>query len=266
MGKGNSKRIAISKKIRFEVFKRDKFKCQYCGSSAPDVLLQVDHIIPVAKNGTNNLLNLITACFDCNNGKRDKLLNDHTVITKQKEQAEQLQERKEQFKMMLKWHKGLEELNDLALDELKKHWENLAKGFSITETGKRTLKKIIKDFNLNEVLEAMETAATHYLEWEGDIVTAESWEVAFSKIGGIIKTKRLTEINPDLKDFNYIRGIVRNRFDYYDPKLTIKWLEAARSWGASIEELKSIACSTRNWKTFSQDIDELILNYKKTDK
>ena len=35
MDKEKPKRQAISKTVRFEVFKRDKFKCQYCGASAP---------------------------------------------------------------------------------------------------------------------------------------------------------------------------------------------------------------------------------------
>ena len=55
-----NKRKSISKKNRFEVFKRDSFTCQYCGASAPDVLLEVDHIKPVASGGTNDILNLIT--------------------------------------------------------------------------------------------------------------------------------------------------------------------------------------------------------------
>lgn len=42
-------RIPLSKTIRFEVLKRDSFACQYCGKKAPDVLLQVDHIHPVAE-------------------------------------------------------------------------------------------------------------------------------------------------------------------------------------------------------------------------
>ena len=42
-----SKRKSLSKKIRFEVFKRDKFTCQYCGKTAPNVVLEVDHIEPV---------------------------------------------------------------------------------------------------------------------------------------------------------------------------------------------------------------------------
>ena len=56
-----TKRRKLSKKIRFEVFKRDNFTCQYCGRKAPDVVLEVDHIIPVAKGGKNNIMNLITS-------------------------------------------------------------------------------------------------------------------------------------------------------------------------------------------------------------
>lgn len=58
-------RTPIPKKLRFEVFKRDSFKCQYCGKSAPEVVLHVDHIKPVAEGGTNEITNLITACADC---------------------------------------------------------------------------------------------------------------------------------------------------------------------------------------------------------
>lgn len=64
-----AKRKAISKKTRFEVFKRDEFTCTYCGQKPPAVVLEVDHIVPVAKGGKNGMDNLITACFDCNRGK-----------------------------------------------------------------------------------------------------------------------------------------------------------------------------------------------------
>lgn len=59
----------LSKTQRFEVFKRDRFTCQYCGSTPPKVVLEVDHIEPVASGGTDDEGNLITACFDCNRGK-----------------------------------------------------------------------------------------------------------------------------------------------------------------------------------------------------
>lgn len=61
----------VSKRKRFEVLKRDNFTCQYCGASAPNVELQVDHIHPVAKGGRSRYANLITACRHCNIGKSD---------------------------------------------------------------------------------------------------------------------------------------------------------------------------------------------------
>lgn len=69
------KRKPISKKVRFEIFKRDGHKCAYCGRSSPDVELQVDHIVPVSKGGGNDETNLITSCWDCNIGKGDRELS-----------------------------------------------------------------------------------------------------------------------------------------------------------------------------------------------
>src|SRR5947199_10578904 len=82
-------RKPISKKVRFEVFKRDCFKCQYCGAEAPNVLLHVDHIKPVAEGGTNELMNLITACAACNAGKAAVPLSDHSALAKHKAQLDE---------------------------------------------------------------------------------------------------------------------------------------------------------------------------------
>jgi hypothetical protein len=61
--------MAVSKKLRFEVFKRDGFQCTYCGQSPPAVVLECDHIEPKAKGGTDDINNLTAACFACNRGK-----------------------------------------------------------------------------------------------------------------------------------------------------------------------------------------------------
>lgn len=62
-------------KLRFEVFRRDNFTCQYCGRTVKDkIKLHIDHIIPKSKGGNLSMGNLITACFDCNEGKRDAVL------------------------------------------------------------------------------------------------------------------------------------------------------------------------------------------------
>ena len=87
-----TKRSSPTKKLRFEVFKRDSFRCQYCGTAAPDVLLMVDHVHPVAEGGTNDILNLITACQPCNAGKGKRTLTDHSVLERQRNQLTELNE------------------------------------------------------------------------------------------------------------------------------------------------------------------------------
>ena len=70
------KRIPISAGVRFDALSRDRFICQYCGARGTGVLLEVDHVTPVSKGGTNDLSNLRTACYKCNAGKSDKLLEE----------------------------------------------------------------------------------------------------------------------------------------------------------------------------------------------
>lgn len=61
--------MAVSKRTRYEVLKRDNHTCRYCGASAPDVKLTVDHVTPVALGGSDAPDNLVAACRDCNAGK-----------------------------------------------------------------------------------------------------------------------------------------------------------------------------------------------------
>lgn len=68
-----------SKRLRFEVFKRDFFTCQYCGGQPPHVVLVADHIDPVARGGSSEIDNLITACEACNQGKADRPIEQRQV-------------------------------------------------------------------------------------------------------------------------------------------------------------------------------------------
>lgn len=61
--------MSLSKRVRFDVFKRDSFTCRYCGKRPPDVMLEVDHIIPRCEGGSDDPSNLTTACLACNRGK-----------------------------------------------------------------------------------------------------------------------------------------------------------------------------------------------------
>lgn len=65
----------VSVRIRFLVLQRDEFVCQLCGRGVRDgATLEVDHIHPRARGGSNTMDNLQTLCWECNRGKRDSVL------------------------------------------------------------------------------------------------------------------------------------------------------------------------------------------------
>lgn len=87
-----SKRKTIPPKIALKVLKRDNYKCCICGKSPsthPELSLEVDHILPISKGGTNDIENLQTLCIYCNRGKG----NDDSLNIEIKEHIDILLER-----------------------------------------------------------------------------------------------------------------------------------------------------------------------------
>ena len=75
----------ISGSIRYNVLKDAKFRCELCGISADTKALEVDHIMPRNKGGSDEINNLQALCYSCNAMKRDK---DSTDFRKVKESYE----------------------------------------------------------------------------------------------------------------------------------------------------------------------------------
>lgn len=71
--------MAVSKRLRFEILRRDNHTCRYCGGMAPDVKLTVDHVQPQALGGSDLPENLVAACADCNAGKTSAKPDDGHV-------------------------------------------------------------------------------------------------------------------------------------------------------------------------------------------
>lgn len=72
---GAAVRTTIPLKDRWAVLRRDDYRCSKCGaspSSDHQVELEVDHIIPVARGGRNEIENLQTLCRKCNQGKKHR--------------------------------------------------------------------------------------------------------------------------------------------------------------------------------------------------
>lgn len=61
--------MAVTKRLRYEILRRDNHTCRYCGESAPGVKLTIDHVVPVSLGGADEPANLVAACTDCNAGK-----------------------------------------------------------------------------------------------------------------------------------------------------------------------------------------------------
>lgn len=66
--------MGVPKRLRFEVFRRDGFRCRYCGATPDQKQLRPDHVIPEVLGGRTEPANLVTACEDCNSGKSSVLL------------------------------------------------------------------------------------------------------------------------------------------------------------------------------------------------
>ncbi|MEG3858622.1 HNH endonuclease [Microcoleus sp. herbarium12] len=66
-------RITIPPEVRKYVFTRNKYQCQSCGQTKLEAELTIDHIIPLARSGSNDISNLQTLCRTCNQRKTDKL-------------------------------------------------------------------------------------------------------------------------------------------------------------------------------------------------
>jgi hypothetical protein len=251
-------RKVISKKLRFEVFKRDSFKCQYCGRTAPEVVLHADHVQPVAAHGKTDILNLITSCLDCNLGKGARSLSDHSVMQKQRDQLEGLQERREQLEMMIQWKQGLAELEECTVDELIYHWERLAPGWRPREQAVKELHKTVRKFGFAAVMDAMQIAADQYLVFDGDAVTSSSWSFAWKKIVGICRVTKATENKPYLRDLYYVRGILRKRFGFNKEYGLMPLLEAAVAVGVSTDQLKDVSRTAISWSNFEAVIENTI--------
>ena len=75
-------RILMTKKLREFIKKRDNYTCCICGNSThtePNLLLEIDHIVPVSKGGVTEEKNLQTLCWKCNRTKSSKILADNTL-------------------------------------------------------------------------------------------------------------------------------------------------------------------------------------------
>lgn len=148
---------SMTKTLRFKVFHRDGFTCQYCGQKPPDVILEADHIVAKSKGGTEIIDNLITACFDCNRGKSNKDLKK--VPKKIKENLEEIKERRKQLKEFFKYQIDIANSDIITMIHLTQYWSNLWDGeYELNIRGEASIKRFLKALSADEIKESMAIA------------------------------------------------------------------------------------------------------------
>jgi hypothetical protein len=241
-------RMPISKKARFEVFKRDSFTCQYCGAKAPDVILEVDHIRPVADGGGNDVLNLVTSCSACNSGKGARKLDDRSAVERQRAQLEELQQRREQLEMILLWRDDLELLKTDTVELVAGRIADRS-GLFPNEAGKSDIRRWLKRYSLDEILAAASESFDIYLRFRGDDVDQQSWETAFAKIPAIANIKTQAAAKPYIPKLCYIQGILRKRFRDRRGQY-VSALEEFHLDGVPVDALEIYAKSACGWEEY----------------
>lgn len=149
-------RESISKKLRFDVFKRDGFQCQYCGSTPPAVVLELDHIHPVSKGGKGQEDNLITSCFDCNRGKAAGLLT--TAPQSVADKAAVIAEKMAQLKAFEKMQRAKRKAEEESIDMVEQAYSNHFDGYVFMDRFRESVRRFLQSMTVYEAVDAMNRA------------------------------------------------------------------------------------------------------------
>ncbi|HEY3319936.1 MAG TPA: HNH endonuclease [Planctomycetota bacterium] len=80
-GKVPDRGVAFS---RGNLYKRDRYTCQYCGCKPGTAELTIDHLVPRSRGGTSTWTNCVVACIRCNSKKADKTLAQAGLVLRVK--------------------------------------------------------------------------------------------------------------------------------------------------------------------------------------
>lgn len=249
--KKDVKRKPLSKKLRFEVFKRDLFTCQYCGRKAPDVVLHVDHINPVKRGGKNDIMNLVTSCMDCNLGKGAKTLSEQSTVERQRKQAEMLAHRREQIEMLRDWQLELLDQEDAEVDVVNALICRLTNGkISLTEYGKNnTIKPLLRKYPLAFIIECIKAG---YAGYNGDMGRT------IEKLPGIC----INRADPVSEKISFLLNVLNKKYDDFERAYCSRILRQGYALGGDdfLEDAKHIVLNvwSYSWASVRNKFFELI--------
>ncbi|MBN1406916.1 MAG: hypothetical protein JW956_03965 [Calditrichaceae bacterium] len=250
------------KRIKYEIFEKDSFKCQSCGMGAPVVTLQLIRIQDTLQNDKwLDTAFLSTSCKIC---EKKKSGADEKNMQNVFMSIDELEERLQQLKMLINWRKGMLNIRKQQLNKIIIYWEHKIAGFETSNAQKKYLAAYISKYSCDEIQSAMDMAIDKFIKYDDDgNLDQSSILTAFSKIPEICQTK--TEIiNAHESDglqriHNQLKQTING---FFDPNRASQWLNYARSWEVPIDDLFKMASSVKSWTEFSIQVDKMVEKQK----
>jgi hypothetical protein len=150
--------MAVSVRTRFEVFKRDKFTCCYCGRVSPNVVLEVDHIVPICDGGTDDPINLTAACWECNHGKSGVPLSDARTGEDPHDRAIEILERERQMREYNAVRAESRERREAEAWDLVRYWTNDDKRDTFNRSEFSWLVSVLETVPMEQIRDFMDAA------------------------------------------------------------------------------------------------------------
>jgi hypothetical protein len=158
----------MKKTLRFEVFKRDNFRCVYCGRTPPEVILEVDHILPKSKNGSDDINNLVTSCSDCNRGKSNIPLN--LIPNTLSENLKILKEKKKQISYYNRFLKNIEKRINKDIKDITKIYEIQYPNWTFSDRFKISLRTFLKKLTKQEIIDCLYCAISKFPQNKDEVI------------------------------------------------------------------------------------------------
>ena len=154
----NGLKKILKKKDRFNIFKRDGFTCVYCGRRPPEIMLELDHVIPISRGGPDVPDNMMTSCRECNRGKGASPLTELPPTLERK--TFEIEEREKQYREYQKALRRRQARERKEICSVQDVFAAYFEGKAFTTRFHSSVRKFLELLGLEEVKACMEVACS----------------------------------------------------------------------------------------------------------
>lgn len=161
--------------------------------------------------------------------------------------------KRSEIEAIIQSRRASKDADDEAISTVIEYIEEKIYPFSFNRNGFQTIEKLYRKFELADIFEAIDTSATKYLKYNGDDeLEKDSVETFIQKIGGILNLMNRPPVDQKIA---YVKGICRNRFDYWNERNGTAILK---------DYVESLRCCNYSEDGIIQDFDEEVIPETKT--